>query len=133
MGQPIPLIPTVLSPTVCIYALLPPRREVEQVLGREGVPLTHSEFQRLLAGLEPNDTSATQPAGRCVRQRCAFGVGHWLGSVRPACAALLAPQCMVWDNKPACLACPAAPWAGRVRKQAWCTRHWGGNSGQAGQ
>ncbi|KAI7838487.1 hypothetical protein COHA_007749 [Chlorella ohadii] len=38
-------------------------REVEQVLGREGVPLTHSEFQRLLAGLDPNDASSAPAAG----------------------------------------------------------------------
>ncbi|PRW45592.1 diguanylate cyclase (GGDEF) domain-containing [Chlorella sorokiniana] len=38
-------------------------REVDQVLGREGVPLTHSEFQRLLAGLEANDTSSAPAAG----------------------------------------------------------------------
>ena len=38
-------------------------REVEQVLGREGVPLTHSKFQRMLAGLDPNDASSVPAAG----------------------------------------------------------------------
>lgn len=39
------------------------RREVEQVLGREAVPLSHTEFQALLAGVGPNTAQPAPPPG----------------------------------------------------------------------
>lgn len=67
LSPPQPLasfFPLVLQPFLP-HPLRLPRREMEQVLGREGTPLSHADFQLLLHGL--NDSAAPVPQGRRAR------------------------------------------------------------------